>query len=73
MERYLEDKIEWKEIIRKRLYKIIKAKSGTIRILIDPDTKISNNHIDEYTPKMSNTKISKIKRRIQALILSINF
>lgn len=58
---------------RKRLYDVVRAKNGAVRILIDPDTKVTHNDMSEYTSKMSNTKISKIKRRVQALVLSINF
>lgn len=74
MERDLNEWKEWEnKMTRKRLYDVVRTKNGSVRILVDPDTKVTHNDMSEYTSKMSNTKISKIKRRVQALVLSINF
>ena len=61
------------KMTRKRLYDVAYTKDGTIRILLDPDTKIIQNDMPEYTSKMPNGTVSKIKRRVQAILLSINF
>ncbi len=50
---------------RKRLYDVVRTKNGSVRILVDPDTKVTHNLHDRYksTSKLIHNCHKKYEKR----------
>lgn len=58
---------------KKRLYDVVYTTSGDVRILLDPDTKVlAPCNMSKYTSEMGDDFFSRLKRRIQVVLLTIN-